>query len=111
LPARTKSRWLSTLQLFIAREAGERFASLEFNTLVFDVVITDHLESVAEQIAPNWGSTPEQLLDSVHFLADTVDQLVETIQMWSERFGISYITVFPDFMETFAPIMAQLKGK
>lgn len=96
---------------WVRQAAGERFASLELNTLVFDVVIADHRQSVAEQIAPNWGTTPEQMLDSVHFLIGTVDQIVETIQMWRERFGISYVTVFPDYIETFAPIVARLKGK
>lgn len=96
---------------WVRQAAGERLASLELNTLVFDVVITDHPESVAEQMAPNWGTTPEQMLDSVHFLVGTVEQMVETIQMWRERFGISYITVFPGYMETFAPIVARLSGK
>lgn len=95
---------------WVRQAAGERFASLELNTLVFHVVITDHRQSVAEQIAPDWGTTAEQMLDSVHFLIGTVDQMVETIQMWRERFGISYVTVFPHAMETFAPIVARLGG-
>jgi probable F420-dependent oxidoreductase len=96
---------------WVRQAAGERFASLELNTLVFDVVITDERQSAAEQIAPNWGTTPKQLLDSVHFLIGTGDQIVETIQMWRERFGISYVTVFPNHMETFAPIVARLTGR
>jgi probable F420-dependent oxidoreductase len=95
---------------WVRQAAGERFTSLEFNTLVFDVVITDQRQLVAEQIAPDWGTTPEQILDSVHFLIGTVDQIVETIQMWRVRFGISYVAVFPDYMETFAPIVARLRG-
>jgi hypothetical protein len=57
-----------------------------------------------------WGSMPEQVLDSMHFLIGTVNQLVETIVLWRERFGISYITVLGDVLETFAPIVARLKG-
>jgi hypothetical protein len=30
--------------------------------------------------------------------------------MWRERFGISYVTVFPQFMDAFAPVVAKLAG-
>jgi hypothetical protein len=30
--------------------------------------------------------------------------------MWRERLGISYVGVFPEAMETFAPVVARLAG-
>ncbi len=95
---------------WVRQAAGERFDALELNTLVFDVIITDRRQSMAEQLAPEWGTTTEQMLESIHFLVGTVDQMVETIQMWRERFGISYVVVFPRAMDAFAPVVARLAG-
>jgi probable F420-dependent oxidoreductase len=95
---------------WVRQAAGDRFDALEFNTLVFDVVVTDHRHEAAEQIGKQWGVTGEQVLDTVHFLVGTIDQITEEVQMWRERLGISYITVMPDCMETFAPVVARLAG-
>jgi hypothetical protein len=54
--------------------------------------------------------TGEQLLDTVHFLVGTVDQITEDMQVWRERFGISYIAVQQDHMEALAPAVARLAG-
>jgi probable F420-dependent oxidoreductase len=95
---------------WVRQAAGERFDAVELNTLVFAVIVTDHRQTAAEQQAAAWGTTAAQLLESTHFLVGTVDQMVEDIQMWRERFGISYVTVFPDAMEAFAPVVARLAG-
>jgi probable F420-dependent oxidoreductase len=91
--------------------AGERFAQLELNTLVFDCVFTDQREQGADALAEKWGLPREHILNSVHFLVGTTQQMADDIQQWREQFGISYIAVFPEHMEAFAPIVAQLSGR
>lgn len=94
----------------VRQAAGERFDSLELNTLVFDVIVINRREGVAEERATAWGTTAEHLGDSVHFLVGTVEQIAEDIQRWREEVGISYGAVFGVAMEDFAPIVARLAG-
>jgi probable F420-dependent oxidoreductase len=96
---------------WVRQAAGARFATIELNTLVFDVLITDQRQQGAEQIGRKWGISGDQVLDSVHFLVGTVDQITEQLQLWREQLSISYIAVFPDCMEHFAPIVARLAGQ
>jgi probable F420-dependent oxidoreductase len=95
---------------WVRQAAGDRFDDLEFNTLVFGVVVSAHRHQAADDLARPFGLTGEQLLDTVHFLVGTVDQIIEDMQMWRERFGISYITVQQDHMEALAPAVARLAG-
>jgi probable F420-dependent oxidoreductase len=69
---------------WVRQAAGDRFDDLEFNTLVFGVVITDHRQRAAEEIAQPLGLTSEQLLDTVHFLVGTIDQITQDMKMWRE---------------------------
>ncbi len=98
-------------QIAWVREAArDRFSALELNTSIFDVVVTDHPQEAAERIAQSWGITPEVVLEGIYFLVGTVDGIVDEIQMWRERFGISYIGVFEEFRDEFAPVVARLAG-
>jgi probable F420-dependent oxidoreductase len=96
---------------WIRQAAGTRFATLEFNTLVFEVLITDQRHQGAEQIGRKWGVPGAQVLDTVHFLVGTINQITEEIQMWREQLGISYIAVMPEYMDVFAPVVAHLAGQ
>lgn len=95
---------------WVREAAGDRFSALELNTLIFDVVVTDHPREAAERIAQPWGITPEVVLESIYFLVGTVDGIVDEIQMWRDRFGISYIALFEEFRDVFAPVVARLAG-
>ena len=94
----------------IRQAAGDRFEALELSTMVFAVVVTDHRQREAEELARSFGMTGDQLLDSIQFLVGTVDQMTEEIQMWRERFGISYITVVQKYRDALAPVVARLAG-
>lgn len=95
---------------WIRQAAGERFSSLELNTLVFTVVVTDHRREAAEELAVRLRTTPELVLNSVHHLVGTVDGIADDIRMWRERFGISYVAVMEEFRDSFAPVVARLAG-
>jgi probable F420-dependent oxidoreductase len=95
---------------WVREAAGERWAEIELNTLLFDVRITNDRQQVANELVPMYGVTPALLLDSIHFLIGTVDEMVVQIQGWRERFGISYISVIQEHFRTLAPVVARLAG-
>ena len=108
----TASATASTTQQveWVRQAAGDRFDELELNTLLLGVVVTDQRQRSAEDLARAVGLTSEQVLDSVHFLVGSVEQITEDIQRWREQFGISYITVIQEYLDTLAPVVARLAG-
>jgi probable F420-dependent oxidoreductase len=100
---------------WIREAAGDRFPSIEINTCVFSTVVTDDRRQAAEHLARNGrlvaGMTPEQILDLPHVLLGSLDQMVDNLHMWRDRYGISYVTIFGESMEEFAPIVARLAGR
>lgn len=97
---------------WIKEAAGERFESLEINTTVFSVVVTDRGRDAADDLARAWGCTPEQVLESIHVLVGSVDHICEQLHLWRESFGISYLGIpGEDQMDAFAPVVARLAGQ
>jgi hypothetical protein len=56
-------------------------------------------------------TTAEQVLQIPHCLVGTPEQICEDVQERRARYGISYISVFEENMEAFAPVVARLAGK
>lgn len=79
-------------------------------------VVTDKPAEAAENLAKEWEFDPNamsvtELLKSPYFLFGSEDEIVETLQMRRERYGISYFTLFgEENLESFAPILARLSG-
>ena len=44
-------------------------------------------------------------------LVGTVEQIAEELQMRRERYGISYISIWGEYADAFAAVVAQLAGK
>jgi|SRR6188472_2868824 hypothetical protein len=65
---------------WVRKAAGDRFDRLELAVLIWQVVITDHRRSAAEQVAPRWGMTADQVLASPYFLIGSSDAIVEDLQ-------------------------------
>ena len=98
-------------KLEVVREAaGERFGSIELQTRIHLAVITDDAHSLAAAAAPAFGITGEQALASPHALMGTVDECVDTVQRWRERWGISYISLMGSAAEEMAPVVERLAG-
>lgn len=106
---------------WVRAAAGARFDALELHSLLSMVRVADNRHQAAEQMAAElatfpvtWVSnavlSPEQILASPHFLVGTVDQMVADLQLRRERYGISYVTVFGDDIDTFSPVVARLAG-
>jgi probable F420-dependent oxidoreductase len=107
---------------WVQAEAGARFDDLEIHIMVFSLRVTKDRQKDAEQLATelsNWPATvmsntiltPEQILESPHFLVGTVDQMVADLKERRKRFGISNIMVGSGEVDALSPVVAQLAGK
>jgi hypothetical protein len=50
-------------------------------------------------------------MESPHLLAGTVDQIGEQLREMRETYSISYVAVFEEHMEQFAPVVARLANQ
>ncbi|MGW7516332.1 LLM class F420-dependent oxidoreductase [Streptomyces sp. NPDC054796] len=83
----------------------------ELNILVQQVVVTDDRRATAR----DWGAygtamTEDDLLHHPALLAGTVKEIAEQLRSHRERYGFSYVTVLDPAMETFAPVIEELRG-
>ncbi|MFH8410766.1 LLM class F420-dependent oxidoreductase [Streptomyces sp. NPDC018019] len=91
--------------------AADRAAPAELNVLVQQVLVTDDRRSKARELVGNHiGVDEEQALRVPTLLIGTAAQMAEQLREHRERYGFSYITVLDPFMETFAPVIEELKG-
>jgi len=95
---------------WVREAAGDRIDDIELQTSVFFGSITDDAQGSAEFMASTIGATAKQMLESPHVLLGTVDECIERVQTWRERWGISYISFSSDFMDDMAPVVAALAG-
>ncbi|HEY7123011.1 MAG TPA: TIGR03621 family F420-dependent LLM class oxidoreductase [Ktedonobacterales bacterium] len=99
---------------FLRETAGERFAAIELNHGIRKLIITENRQQAAEQRAREraaTGVTPAQVLDDPYLFIGTIEFLVETLQRQREQYGISYLHVPFQDIDTFAPVVARLAGK
>lgn len=99
---------------WIRAAAGERFDELTLQTRIHLAMVTEtpgEKDEVAQWASPAVGLTPEQGYETPHALVGTVGQIVEDCERRRERWGISYITLSADAMESFAPVVAALAGR
>jgi probable F420-dependent oxidoreductase len=79
--------------------AGDRFDAIELNALIQFVVHTnDPKASAAELAATVGGVTPEFVLESPFILLGTHEQMAETLKQRQQQFGVSYWTVFDEWV-------------
>ncbi len=96
---------------WVRNASGPRFDSLIIQTRIHLAMITNDRETVAQEMAPLLGITAEEALASPHALVGTVDQVVDEVLHWRERWGFSYISVNADVMDDFAPVIEALDGR
>ncbi|MGI8662826.1 MAG: TIGR03621 family F420-dependent LLM class oxidoreductase [Acidimicrobiales bacterium] len=91
--------------------AGERFAELELNALVFFARITDDKASAVGNLAGLLGMQLDDVADSPYFaFVGTVEEICDNLRAARERWGISYFCLQSAAMEAIAPVVAQLAG-
>lgn len=91
----------------IRREAGERFAELELgiNLIAAGRQVPRFIEQFGLDLEQmKQSGSPAALIGSVE---EMCDQLLDR----RERFGISYISVADELMESFAPVVERMAGR
>jgi probable F420-dependent oxidoreductase len=91
--------------------AGSRLEHLELSILVGVVAVTDRPQAAAERLASGSELAAQAILESPHVLIGSVEAIVEALLEQRERYGISYIAVYEKDMQTFAPVVARLRGR
>jgi probable F420-dependent oxidoreductase len=95
---------------WVRAAAGDRFDEIELQVRVHVAAPTDDPEGMAEVMAPALGIDPADALASPHALVGTVPGMIETLRARRERWGISYIGLSVDAMESMAPVVEALTG-
>jgi len=81
---------------------------VEIHANCFSAEVTDDATAALARIAERLGATPEQALENPANLVGSVDSVIEQLEGWQERTGLSYISLRPAVMDAFAPIVARL---
>jgi probable F420-dependent oxidoreductase len=97
---------------WVRQAAGDRLGTLELALHIWRVIITDQPRAAAanaiEQLGV--GLTVDEMLESPYYLIGTVDYMVDRLQELRHLYGVSYILVFPEYTDAFAPVIARLAG-
>ena len=93
---------------WVRAAAGDRFDEITLQTRIHLAMITNDREGVAAEMAPLLGITAEEAMASPHALVGSVEQCVETVLGWRERWGFSYVSINAEQMDDFAPVVAAL---
>jgi probable F420-dependent oxidoreductase len=96
--------------IWIREGAGERFDDLELQVRYFVAAITDDARGFAEMLAPGFGVSPDEALESAVACVGTVDQVCDLLVRRREEWGVSYCVLGDDVFEAFAPVVARLAG-
>lgn len=75
--------------------------------------MTENRQQATEHLAQQLGEgvTSEHLLQILYVLIGTINQICEDILARRQRYGISYLSIFEQSMEAFAPVVARLSGQ
>ena len=100
---------------WVRAAAGPRWDDLELHTLVPCVAVTDDPRRAALGFIDRWGMAGalcvDELLASPMALIGSEDRIVEALGERRARYGISHLSVFPEAIEAFAPVVARLAGR
>jgi hypothetical protein len=66
--------------------------------------------ALAEQLAPAFGVSPEEALESGAALVGTEDEIIDQLHRRRDRWGLSYVVVSDANVDEMAPIVAKVAG-
>ena len=96
---------------WVRAAAGPRWDAIEIQMRFFITSVRPDRMAFAEQIAPMFGVSPEEAVESAAALVGTEAEIIEQLERRRERWGLSYVVVGDDNVEEFAPIVAALNGR
>jgi probable F420-dependent oxidoreductase len=95
---------------WVKEAAGDRFESIELNSLIGFVMVTDDASSLAESMAPAFGIDPADALHVPLALVGTLEEMTEELEWRRAEYGISYWSIESDAWQTLAQVVSKLAG-
>ena len=95
---------------WIRDAAGPRIDDIEIQMRFFITRVTADRMKLAEALAPSFGVSPEEALESGAALVGTEDEIAEQLHRRRAEWGLSYVVIGDDNVDAFAPIVAKLAG-
>ncbi|HLG69645.1 MAG TPA: TIGR03621 family F420-dependent LLM class oxidoreductase [Chloroflexota bacterium] len=83
----------------------------EINILMQKTIVTNDPRLAAQEWSKAWGIPTEAVLDCPLTLLGTPEQMVDELEAARARWDASYICVFAEATEAFAPVVARLTGR
>jgi probable F420-dependent oxidoreductase len=95
---------------WVREAAGARFDDLEIQMRFFVTKVTDDRMGLAAAMAPMFGVSPEEALESGAACVGSVDEIIDQLLARRERWGLSYVVVGDENVDEMAPVVAKLAG-
>jgi probable F420-dependent oxidoreductase len=95
---------------WVREAAGARIDDIEIQMRFFITSVRANRMELAEQLAPAFGVSPEEALESAAACVGTVEEIIDQLQRRREEWGVSYVVVGGDNIDEFAPVVAKLAG-
>ena len=96
---------------WVAEAAGDRFDSLELEIGAYLVHIGRGADAACEGIAKAFGLEASDMKAHPHALFGSVDEICDELVRRRDEFGIHYVTVGHEAIDTFAPVVQRLAGQ
>jgi probable F420-dependent oxidoreductase len=96
---------------FVRAAAGERYPSLDVESSPYFTEVTDDPEAVLAGVAKSTGIPVDLLRDHPNVLIGSAESVVELLCSRRESLGVNYVTVQQSQIESFAPVVARLRGR
>jgi probable F420-dependent oxidoreductase len=96
---------------FVRAAAGARFGRLDVESSPYFTEITDDPEAALAGVAESTGISPDLLRNHPNVLIGSPESIVESLCSRRETLGVNYVTVQQSQIESFAPVVAVLRGR
>lgn len=95
---------------WIKAGAGDRFDQIELEIGAYFTFVTDQPDPIVSMFSQNFGLPEDEMRQHPHALFGGVSAICDELERRREAYGISYITVGEDNIDSFAPVVDQLNG-
>jgi probable F420-dependent oxidoreductase len=91
--------------------AGDRLPELDIESSPYFCEVTDDIDAAVERVAQIVRGSTDGLVEHPNVLIGSVDQMVDRLQARRTQFGVNYVSVQQEQVESFAPVVARLSGR
>jgi probable F420-dependent oxidoreductase len=96
---------------FVKETAGDRFDALDLESSPYYTTITERIDEALAGIADRMRCPERILTDHPSVMIGPPGAVVEQLMERRQAYGVNYVTVPQEAMESFAPIAADLVGR